>query len=143
MPACRAGGPDAQLAGGLGDIVAQDDDVVGGDLEKARQRGDGIAGEVHVGQGFQQHYLATVHLALAPQALKLGFADADAPFARQIVQRGKARVVAGAIVFCFRVAKARDEPDIVFIHDMIIPFLDNSVIQHLSITYARAKRYTL
>ena len=27
VPACRAGGPDAQLAGGLSDIVAQDDDV--------------------------------------------------------------------------------------------------------------------
>ena len=122
MPACRAGGPDAQLAGGLGDIVAQDDDVVGGDLEKARQRGDGIAGEVHVGQGFQQHHLVAVHLALAPQALKLGFADADAPFARQRVQRGKARVVAGAIVFCFRVAKARNQPDVVCVHSCCFAF---------------------
>ena len=122
MPACRAGGPDAQLAGGLGDIVAQDDDVVGGDLEKARQRGDGIAGEVHVGQGFQQHHLVAVHLALAPQALKLGFADADAPFARQRVQRGKARVVAGAVVFGLRVAQAGDQPDIVCVHVVCLTF---------------------
>ena len=143
MPACRAGGPDAQLAGGLGDIVAQDDDVVGGDLEKARQRGDGIAGEVHVGQGFQQHHLVAVHLALSPQALELGFAHRDVPLVGQRVQRGKTGVVAGAIVLCFGVAQPCNEPDIVFIHDMIIPFPDNSVIQHLSITYARTKRYTL
>ena len=34
MSACGAGGPDAQFAGVLGDIVAQNDDVVGRDLEK-------------------------------------------------------------------------------------------------------------
>ena len=45
MSACGAGGPDAQLAGVLGDIVAQNDDVVGRDLEKARRGGDGYPGE--------------------------------------------------------------------------------------------------
>ena len=35
VAARRAGGPDAQFAGALGDVVAQDDDVVGRDLEDA------------------------------------------------------------------------------------------------------------
>ena len=77
------------------------------------------------------------------QALELGFAHRDVPLVGQRVQRGKTGVVAGAIVLCFGVAQPCNEPDIVFIHDMIIPFPDNSVIQHLSITYARTKRYTL
>ena len=87
--------------------------------------------------------LVAVHLALSPQALKFGLANRDVPLVGQRVQRGKTGVVAGAIVLCFGIAQPCNEPDIVFIHDMIIPFPDNSVIQHLSITYARAKRYTL
>ena len=123
VPARRAGGTDAQLAGCLRNVIAQHQHMVGGDLEKARQRRDGIAGKVHVGQGFQQHHLVAIHLALAPQALKLGFADADAPFARQRVQRGKARVVAGALVFCFRVAKpAISQMSFAFIV-VVLPFL--------------------
>ena len=39
VAACRPGRPDAQLAGGLGDVVAQDDDVIGRDLEKGGQGG--------------------------------------------------------------------------------------------------------
>ena len=143
VSARRAGGADAQLAGGLGDVIAQHQHMVGRDLEKARHGGDGIAGKVHVGQRLQQHHLVAVHLALSPQALELGFAHRDVPLVGQRVQRGKTGVVAGAIVLCFGVAQPCNEPDIVFIHDMIIPFPDNSVIQHLSITYARTKRYTL
>ena len=143
VPARRAGRTDAQLAGGLRDVIAQHQHMVGRNLEKARHRGDGIAGKVHVGQGLKQHHLVAVHLALSPQALELGFAHRDVPLVGQRVQRGKTGVVAGAIVLCFGVAQPCNEPDIVFIHDMIIPFLDNSVIQHLSITYARTKRYTL
>ena len=143
VPAGRTGGADAQLAGRLRDIIAQHQHMVGRDLEKARHGGDGIAGEVHVGQGLQQHHLVAVHLALSPQALKFGLANRDVPLGGQRVQRGKTGVVAGAVIFCFGVAQPCNEPDIGFIHDMIIPFPDNSVIQHLSITYARAKRYTL
>ena len=66
VPARRAGGTDAQLAGGLRNVIAQHQHMVGGNLEKARHRGDGIAGEVHVGQGFQQHHLVAIHLALSP-----------------------------------------------------------------------------
>ena len=116
VAACRAGGPDAQLAGGLGDVVAQDDDVVGRDLEEAGQRGDGVARKVHVGQGLEQHDLVAVHLALAPQALEFGFADRDAPFARQMVQRGKTGIVAGAVVLGLRVAQTGDQPDVICIH---------------------------
>ena len=49
-------------------------------------------------------------------------ADRNAPLVGQIVQRGKARVVAGAIVFCFGVAKARDQPDVVCIHSCCFAF---------------------
>ena len=66
MPARRAGGTDAQLAGGLGNVIAQHQHMAGRDLEKARHGGDGIAGEIHVGQGLQQHHLVAVHLALSP-----------------------------------------------------------------------------
>ena len=65
VPAGRTGGADAQLAGCLRDIIAQHQHMVGRDLEKARHGGDGIAGEVHVGQGLQQHHLVAVHLALS------------------------------------------------------------------------------
>ena len=116
MAACRAGGPDAQLAGGLSDVVAQDDDVVGRNLEEAGQRGDGVARKVHVGQGLEQHDLVAVHLALAPQALEFGFADRDAPLARQMVQRGKTGIVAGAVVLGLRVAQTGDQPDVICIH---------------------------
>ena len=144
MSACGAGGPDAQLAGVLGDIVAQNDDVVGRDLEKARRGGDGVARKVHVGQGLEQHHLVAVHFALTPQAFKFGFADRNAPLVGQIVQRGIARIVAGAVVFCFRVAKTGDQPDVSCIHECyIFLFVINCPMQVLSITYARAKRYTL
>ena len=46
VSASRAGGADAQFAGVLGDVVAQDDDVVSRDLEEARQWADGVAREV-------------------------------------------------------------------------------------------------
>ena len=72
VPARRAGRADAQLAGCLRNVIAQHQHMVGRDLEKARHGRDGIAGEVHVGQGLQQHYLVAVHLALSPQALELG-----------------------------------------------------------------------
>ena len=144
MSACGAGGPDAQLAGVLGDIVAQNDDVVGRDLEKARRGGDGVARKVHVGQGLEQHHLVAVHFALTPQAFKFGFADRNAPLVGQIVQRGIARIVAGAVVFCFRVAKTGNQPDVICIHECyIFLFVINCPMQVLSITYARAKRYTL
>ena len=122
MAACRAGRPDAQLAGVLGDVVAQNDHMVGRDLEKARQRRDGIAGKVHVGQGLEQHHLVAVHFTLAPQALEFGLAHADAPFAGQVVQRGKARVVACAVVFGLGVAQAGDQPDIVCVHVVCLTF---------------------
>ena len=113
MPACRAGGPDAELAGGLGDVVAQDDDMVGRDLEETCQRGDGVARKVHVGQRLEQDDLVALHFALAPQALKFALVDRDAPLGGEGVQRGKARVVAGAVVFGFRIAEAGNEPDVV------------------------------
>ena len=116
VAARRAGGPDAQLAGVLGDVVAQDDDVVGRDLEEARQRADGVAREVHISQGLQEHDLVAVCLALPPQALKLGLGDGDAPLAGQIVQRGKACVVTGAVVFRLRIAEAGNEPDVIGVH---------------------------
>ena len=122
MAARRAGGPDAQFAGVLGDVVAQDDDVVGRDLEEARQRADGVAREVHISQGLQEHDLVAVHLALPPQTLKLGLGDGDAPLAGQIVQRGKACVVTGAVVFRLRIAEAGNEPDVIGIHTIYSAF---------------------
>ena len=79
----------------------------------------------------------------APQALELGLVDGDAPLACQVVQGGKTGVVACAVVFGLGVPQTSDQPDVVCIHDMIVPFLENSVIQHLSITWPGAKRYTL
>ena len=96
--------------------------MVGRDLEKARQRRDGIAGKVHVGQGLEQHHLVAVHFTLAPQALEFGLAHADAPFAGQVVQRGKARVVACAVVFGLGVAQAGNQPDIVCVHVVCLTF---------------------
>ena len=94
-----------------------------GILKKACQRGDGVARKVHVGQGLEQHHLVAVHFALTPQALKFGLADRDAPLGGQSVQRGKARVVAGAVVFGFRVAEAGNEPDVVCsCHGVVLPF---------------------
>ena len=116
VAARRAGGPDAQLAGVLGDVVAQDDDVVRRDLEEARQRADGVAREIHISQGLQEHDLVAVYLALPPQALKLGLGDGDAPLAGQIVQRGKACVVTGAVVFRLRISEAGNEPDVIGVH---------------------------
>ena len=54
-----------------------------------------------------------VHIPLAPQALKFGFADRDAPLGGEGVQRGEPGVVAGAVVFGFRIAEAGNEPDVV------------------------------
>ena len=122
VAARRAGGPDAQFAGVLGDVVAQDDDVVGRDLEEARQRADGVAREVHISQGLQEHDLVAVHLALPPQTLKLGLGDGDTPLAGQIVQRGKACVVTGAVVFRLRIAEAGNEPDVIGIHTVFCLF---------------------
>ena len=143
MAACRAGRPDAQLAGVLGDVVAQHHYMVRRDLEEPCQGGNGVSGKVHVGQGLQQHHLVALYLALAPQALELGLVDGDAPLACQVVQGGKTGVVPGAVVFGLGVPQTSDQPDVVCIHDMIVPFLENSVIQHLSITWPGAKRYTL
>ena len=123
VAARRTGGPDAELAGVLGDIVAQDDDVVSGDFEEARQRGDGVARKIHVGQGLEQHDLVAVHIPLAPQALKFGFADRDAPLGGEGVQRGEPGVVAGAVVFGLRVAQPGDQPDVSCIHIVICLFL--------------------
>ena len=117
--------------------------MVGGDLEEARQRGDGVAREIHIGQGLEEHDLMTVHLALPPQTLKLGLGDGDAPSVRQIVQRGKACVVAGAVVFWLRVAEAGNEPDVIGIHTVFCLFVSELFFeQYIIITYARAKRYT-
>ena len=115
---CRPGRPDAQLAGGLGDVVAQDDDVIGRDLEKGGQGGDGVPRKVHIGKGLEQADLAAVHFALAPQALELAFGDRNAPLAGQVVQSGKAGVVAGALVFGLGVAEAGDQPDVVRCHSI-------------------------
>ena len=90
--------------------------MVGGDLEEARQRSDGVAREIHIGQGLEEHDLMAVHLALPPQTLKLGLGDGDAPLAGQIVQRGKACVVTGAVVFRLRISEAGNEPDVIGIH---------------------------
>jgi len=117
--------------------------VVNGNFEKVRGGRNGVARKVHVGQGLEQHHLVAVHFALAPQAFEFGLADADAPLAGQVVQRGITGVVAGAVVFCFRVAETGDQPDISCIHSYCVSlFFENSPMQLLSITYARAKRYT-
>ena len=96
--------------------------MVGRDLEKARQRRDGIAGKVHVGQGLQQHHLVALYLALAPQALELGLVDGDAPLACQVVQGGKTGVVPGAVVFGLGVPQTSDQPDIVCVHVVCLTF---------------------
>ena len=66
------------FAGALGDVVAQDDDMVGGDLEEGGQRGDGVAGKVHVGEGLLQHHLVPLASPWPPQALKFCFGYGDA-----------------------------------------------------------------
>ena len=46
----------------LGDVIAQDDDMIGLDLVKTGSGGDALARQIHVGQRAQQHHLVAVHL---------------------------------------------------------------------------------
>ena len=94
----------------LGDVVAQYDDVVGGDLIKVGGGGNALAAQVHIGQRLQQHDLVVAHLGGAVQALPLGFGNVAVPLRSQIIQRLKPGVVAGAIIFRFRVAQPGDQP---------------------------------
>ena len=50
------------------------------------------------------------HLGGAVQALPLGFGNVAVPLRSQIIQRLKPGVVAGAIIFRFRVAQPGDQP---------------------------------
>ena len=79
-----------------------------------------LAGQVHVGQRLEQHHLAAIHGALAPQPLKLGLHRLDVPALGQVIQGFKAHVVAGAIVFLFRVAQPHNEPGVAAIGGLFL-----------------------
>ena len=99
MAARRAGGTNPQLAGGLGDVVAENDDVVGRNLEKSGQGRNGVPREIHIGQGLQKTDLVPVDLSLSPQTLKFCLGHRHPPLVRQVIQGGKAGVVTGSVVF--------------------------------------------
>ena len=116
VAAGRAGGTNPQLAGGLGDVVAENDDMVGRNLEKSGQGRNGIPREIHIGQGLQEADLVPVDLSLSPQTLKFCLGHRHPPLVRQVIQGGKAGVVTGSVVFGLGIAEARDQPDIICYH---------------------------
>ena len=110
----------AQLAGLQGDVVKEDDDPGGGDLEEGGELQDAPAGEVHIGLGLEQEELAGGGIDLGVEALELQLVDLDTQLFGDAVDGPEAGVVAGLLIFPAGIAQADDEPVSLFFHSSII-----------------------
>ena len=104
---------EAGLAAGDVQLVVGDEDLVGADFVKLRQRGDGLAGKVHKGVGLEQPDVALRPLGARCLAVVFFLAlEGDAPGVRQLVEKPEAGVVAGVFVLAAGVAQADDQFDV-------------------------------
>ena len=103
-------GTDPQPSGNQGDVVEQDDDPLGRNIEISGQLQYAAAGQVHVGQGFQQKQFLSVIGGLAVDALELAFVYLAVQVFRQNIQAAETHIVTGVGVILSGVAQAHDEP---------------------------------
>ena len=107
-------GTDAKPSGLQGDIVKEDDDPGGGDVEIGRKLQNAFAGEIHISLGLQQKNLSAAVEGLTVETLEFQFVNLAAKVFRQHIQAAEACVVAGVGIVLAGVAQAHDEP--AFVH---------------------------
>ncbi len=99
---------DLDPAGLEVDLVVDDGDLLGRELEEPGGRGERVAGEVHVGLGLQQRELLLADADLGQLAGELG-AEGAAVAPGELVDHHPAGVVPVARVLAARVAETDDE----------------------------------
>ena len=102
--------PDAKTAGRKGDIVKQDDDPLGRDVEIGGKLQYRAAGQVHICLGLEQEELSAVIRGLSVKALEFQLVDLAAKVFSQQIQAAEAGIVAGPLVILAGVAQAYDQP---------------------------------
>ena len=90
-------------------VVHQDQDILRGNLVKGCRLGYGVARQIHKGLGLHQQHPMGADLCLAAEGLEFQTAHVRTQLGGQMVQRHKARVVAGFLVFLARIAKPRND----------------------------------
>ena len=100
--------PGLQAAGLEVDVVVDDEQRLGRDLEEPRRLAGRAARLVHVRLGLQQRELRAVEADLPQRAVELR-APGPAVAPRELVEHEPARVVTRALVLAARVAEARDQ----------------------------------
>ena len=96
-------------------VVKHDDDILRRDFEEGGQLQYRPPGQVHIGLWLQQKQLAAVVIRLVVQPLKFQFVHFHAQLLGENVQRPKAAVVAGALIFFSGIAQAHNEPAFGFV----------------------------
>ncbi len=108
--------PDAKCADRQVDVVIEHDQVFHGALIKMQNALHAVAGEVHIGRGFDQHESFAAVKTFAVHAGKAAFGHFKMQGVRQHVQRLKARVMARALVEQTGVAQPDDD-----MHEKTVP----------------------
>jgi len=101
-----AGGAEANGAGGQGDIVDDDEEVIEGDFVVGHGGGDGAAGEVHVGLGFEEEDFFAVEEDIGAKGFMGAAEVGSAVFLREGIEAHEADVVACAFVLGTGIAEA-------------------------------------
>ena len=101
---------DAQLAGGEGDVVEHDDDMLDVQLVELHRRHDGLAAVVHVGLRLEEEAALPAEGAVRDVALELHAVDLDALGRGDRVDRHESGIVARVLILHPGVAEADDEP---------------------------------
>ena len=101
---------DAQTTGCQGDIVKEDDDLLGRNVEVGGQLQNAAAGKIHISLGLQQKNLSAVPGGLTVQTLEFQFVNLTVQLVGKHIQRPETTVVAGFLIFLSGIAKTDDEP---------------------------------
>ena len=109
LTAVGAFAADAELADVEVDVVAQDDDLLGRELVEAHRLSDRLTAEVHKGRRLHQEASVPRDGRFADGRLELDAVDPDAEVIGKIVQRDKARVMAGVLIPAPRIAQPDDQ----------------------------------
>ena len=104
MSAGTAVGTNPEAAWGQTNIVKHNDDPLGRNVKVSTQLQHAPAGQIHVGLGLEQKKLSALVGTLTVKPLEFALIHLTAQPGSQYIQRPKAAVMFGSLVFLTRIA---------------------------------------
>ena len=101
---------NTQTAGGQRDIVEQDDDPLGWNVEVRRKLQHRFSGQVHIGLGFQKKQLFAVIGGLAVKSLIFESVNLAAQLVSKQINGSETGIVPCFLVFPAGISQTDDEP---------------------------------